>query len=62
MKDSDGDLIIGVDPNNKEFPIALFWNDGSEDAIGITLDDAKHFATVLLRAIEAVKSSQAKKH
>ena len=62
MKDSDGDLIIGVDPNNKEFPIALFWNDGSEDAIGITLDDAKHFATVLLRAIEAVESSQAKKH
>lgn len=37
MEDSDGDLIIGVDPDNKEFPIALFWDDGSEDAIGMTL-------------------------
>ena len=62
MENSDGDLIIGVDPNNKEFPIALFWDDGSEDAIDMTLDDAKHFATVLLQAIEYVESSQAKKH
>ena len=62
MKDSDGDLIIGVDPNNKEFPIALFWDDGSDNAIGMTLDDAKHFATTLLKAIEAVEPSQAKKH
>ena len=62
MEDSDGDLIIGVDPDNKKFPIALFWDDGSEDAIGMTLDDAKHFATVFLRAIEDVESSQAKKH
>lgn len=62
MDNSDGDLIIGVDPDNKELPIALFLNDGSEYAIGITLDDAKHFATALLRAIEDVESSQAKKH
>ena len=62
MEDSDGDLIIGVDPDNKEFPIALFWGGGSEDAIGMTLDDAKHFATALLQAIEYVESSQAKKH
>lgn len=62
MENSDGDLIIGVDPDNKELPIALFWDDDSEDAIGMTLDGAKHFATVLLRAIEDVESSQAKKH
>ena len=62
MENSDGDLIIGVDPDNNEFPIALFWDDGSEDAIGMTLEDAKHFATVLLRAIKDVESSQAKKH
>ena len=62
MEDSDGDLIIGVDPDNKKFPIALFWDDGSEDAIGMTLDDAKYFATTLLRAIRDVESSQAKKH
>ena len=62
MEDSDGVLIIGVDPDNKELPIALFWDDGSEDAFGMTLDDAKHFATALLRAIEDVESSQAKKH
>ena len=62
MEDSDGDLIIGVDPDNKEFPIALFWDGGSKDVIGMTLDDAKHFATALLQAIEAVESSQAKKH
>ena len=62
MKDSDGDLIVGVDPDNKQFPIALFWDDGSEDAIGMTLDYTKHFATVLLQAIEYVESSRTKKH
>ena len=62
MENSDGELIIGIDPDNKKFPIALFWNDGSEDAIGMTLDDTKHFVTALLRAIEDVESSQAKKH
>lgn len=62
MENSNGDLVIGVDPDNKEFPIALFWDDGSEDVIAMTLNYAKHFATALLRAIEDVESFQAKKH
>lgn len=61
MEDTD-ELIIGVDPDNKEFPIALFWDEDSENAIGMTLDDAKQFVAALLQAIEDIESSQSKKH
>lgn len=59
MEDS---LYIGADPDNKEFPIALFLSEDSDEALGMSLEEAKDLLDSLTSAIAYIESSMSPKH